>query len=188
MIVSNFVAFLENLNFKTQARSTRSNSFNVSTTIPGRANRACNTKWGIWNANFLPSIRHILWLNERQKSDHFYYEENNSYLKTMKGKRGGNHLNLSFFLQVYKKSNGTSERPFLSTCSMKNIALIIKKKKIHCAQISFHFGNVRNFCNHSKLCLFDKIGLNSKFLRIETRQRKYFDVFSEPWFRHLLVT
>ena len=81
---------------KIQARLTRSNSFNVSTTIPGRANRACNTKWGIWNANFLPSIRHILWLNERQKSDHFYYEENNSYLKAMKGKRGGNHLNLSF--------------------------------------------------------------------------------------------
>ena len=98
---------------KTQARLTRSNSFNVSTTIPGRANRACNTKWGIWNANFLPSIRHILWLNERQKSDHFYYEENNSYLKAMKGKRGGNHLNLSFsflsfFLQLiglFKKKN-----------------------------------------------------------------------------------
>ena len=91
---------------KTQARSTRSNSFNVSTTIPGRANRACNTKWGIWNANFLPSIRHILWLNERQKSDHFYYEENNSYLKTLKGKRGGNHLNLCFFCRLIKNQMG----------------------------------------------------------------------------------
>ena len=90
---------------KTQARSTRSNSFNVSTTIPGRANRACNTKWGIWNANFLPSIRHILWLNERQKSDHFYYEENNSYLKAMKGKRGGNRLNLSFLFLSFFSCN-----------------------------------------------------------------------------------
>ena len=45
------------------------------TTMPGRANRACNTKWGIWNADFLPSIRNIPWLNERKRTTSLLWEK-----------------------------------------------------------------------------------------------------------------